>query len=445
MTSNMSMTITVIVALIVGASFIILFTFVAYETASASNVINFSDGQEFGKTMPALYYLNDCGFPGSTSDGNLKEIKERTWISMVKIDRKLGYGSGIKAPCTILTSELASEIPSLDRAIKGADGCINGSEVCQVSYGISMGGDESDYELTITQKEAAEILDKVRLGQYNTAMLASGDGFYMMWFHTSEESDGGAQVEASFLEPTPSYEPVSLAAGESISYSLLVKTWATHGGPAKIDLLTDSSAKDSGLLVQFEPSTLEMEERSEARAILKITATKDVKNGIYGIPMSARINDEGYIPVRNCDFTCLEIRVGNSNWHIQTFGSDSRIGLYGPGDTPEGLYLDLQTDKESYSVGQPIVISAFLINEGSERITLDGDLANRRLVSTIYAIIDSNGYSPGSVYGIDAYDFEATEPIMIDPKSKILLVRSFTWDRDNDVGWETNSGAVRRL
>lgn len=318
---------------------------------------------------------------------------------MVKIDRKLGLGSGIKAPCTILTSELASKIPSLDRAIKGADGCIEGSEVCQVSYGISRGGDEADYELTITQKEAAEILKDVRLGQSDTAMLASGDSFYMMWLHTSEESDGGAQVEAILLEPTPSYEPVSLTPGKSISYDLLVKTWATYGGSAKIDLLTSSSAKDSGLLVQFEPSTLEMEERSEARAILRITATKDVKNGIYEIPMSAKINDEGYIPVRNCDYSCLAIRVGNSNWHIQTFGSDSKIGLYGPGDIPEGLYLDLQTDKETYSIGQPIMLSAFLVNEGSESITLNGDVANRRLVTTIYAQIDSNGYSPGSVYG----------------------------------------------
>lgn len=53
MASNMDMTITVIVALIVGAGFIILLTFVAYETPSASNVINFSDGQEFGKNLPA--------------------------------------------------------------------------------------------------------------------------------------------------------------------------------------------------------------------------------------------------------------------------------------------------------------------------------------------------------------------------------------------------------
>jgi hypothetical protein len=207
-----------------------------------------------------------------------------------------------------------------------------------------------------------------------------------------------------------------------------VNTWAAYGGPAKIELISSPSARDSGLSVQFEPSTLTMEERSEAKAILKITAAQNVRNGSYKIPMSAKINDGGYIPVGSCDI-CLAIRIGNSSWHIQTFGSDTWIGQYGLGNIPDGLYLDLQTDKETYSLGEPIEIKTYIVNDGSESITLNAEDANRRLVTTIYGPMDEDGRSPGAVYGIDAYDFDGTESIVLQPKSKTLLVRSFVWDQ----------------
>lgn len=343
----------------------------------------------------------------------------------MKFDRSYGVWS-IDSPCTILTPELASKIPALTTAMKGADGCIAGTEVCQVSYGISRGGDEADYELTITKEEATDILKEVKLGQYNTAILADGGSFYTMRFHSQEADEfGGAQVEAQFLEPAPSYEPVSLNVGESIEYTLLVRTWATYGAPVKIDLLASSSAMDSGLLVRFDPPVLEMEERTEAKAILTITATEKVRDGTYDISVGGKINDNsGYFPVRECDFRCIEIMIGNKNWHISTFGSDTHMGQGGPGEIPDWLSLDFDTDKGDYSIGEPVEIKAYLVNDGSESVVLDRE--SRRLITMIYGPAEERG---NSVYGIDSYDFDATDPIVLEPHSKTLLVRSFVWNQ----------------
>jgi hypothetical protein len=415
---------TVIAALAVGIAFVILFAMAmpAISTSTRSN-----SGIESGTTMSASYFLNDCNLPSSSRAASdvIKEIKDRNWIAVAKVDRNLGIGTGLKAPCTIVTPELASKIPSLATAIKGADGCIAGTEVCQVSYGISRGGDEADYELTITKEEAANILKEVRFGQYNTAMLASGDSFYMMWFYSLEEGvPRGAQIETRFLEPFTPDIPVSLAAGQSISYTVLVKTWATYGGPAKIDLVAAASATDSGLLVKIEPATLEIPERSEAKAVLKITVTSDVRDGIYEIFVGGRINDDGLISSGPCDYGSCRITVGNSSWHISTFGSDTSMGQGGPGEIPDWLSLDFETDKGDYSIGEPIEIRAYVINEGSESMILDRE--SRRLITMIYGPAEDGG---GSVYGIDSYDFDATDPIIIEPHSKTLLVRSFMWDQ----------------
>lgn len=401
--------------LAIGISFIILFAVFIPSTALP---VKSSLQTDSGMNMPASYFLYDCVLPhdGSTPvESDL--VKDRNWISVAKVDSTTGVRNGIDAPCTIVTPDLAFKIPALTTAIKGADGCVDGTEVCEVSYGISVGGDSADYELTITKEEAVAILKEIRLGQYNAAMLASGDGFYMMWFHSIEEgTPAGAQIETLLLEPFPS-TPVPLAPGQSINYTLLVKTWATYGGPARIDLFASASARDSGLLVGLEPSTLKIPERSEAKAILKITASQDARDGIYDINVGGRINGGGYIPSGPCNYGDCKVRVGNSSWHIQTFGSDTQMGQYGPRKAPDWLRLEVETDKQVYAPREPVEIKAYLVNDGTESLTVDRNAT--RLITSII----------GPVYTIDAFDFDSADSIVVEPKSKVLLVRPFVWDQ----------------
>jgi hypothetical protein len=312
----------------------------------------------------------------------------------------------------------------LTTAIRGADGCLDGTEVCQVSYGISTLGDEADYELTITREEAESIAKEIRIGQYNSAMLASGDRFYTMWFNTVDEGAlRSAQIETSFLEPLPE-KPTPIAAGESLTFTVVIRTWATYGGPAHIDLTADLFARDSGLLANIEPAVLELPERSEAKAVVTITATQDARDGVYSFSVGGVINGYGLIPSGPCEYGSCEIKVGESGWHISTFGSDTQMWQSGPGKVPDWLRLDLETDKMTYKPGEPIEIRSYLSNDGEESLVLDR--GSMRLMTAVHGPTEKEG---SHVYGIDAYDFDSTDPLVIEPHATVLLVRSFTWDQ----------------
>jgi len=420
----------ILAGLSIGIGFIIILAIgIPFFAISSGNVLQNSESDS--RSMPASFYLNACELPANDramSTG--KEFDERTWISVVRIDRAFGVGAPPGVPCTILTSELVYKIPVLADAIQGADGCIDGTEICQVSSGISRGGDELDYEMTITKDDAARILSEFKLGPDNAAILASGNRFYTLWFYNYDRDAAifeGAQVEASFLDYHPSIMPIPLAAGQSVNFTMLVKAYATYGGPVTVDLLSTSSARDSGLLVEFEPATLEMEERTEARVTLRITATENVREGTYDIGAGGKINNYGYIPSGPCNYSCPVIKVGNSNWHIQTFGNDTQMAQYGLGTAPDWLRLDIETDKETYSAGEPIEVKAFLVNKGPQRLIIDGTEANRRMMTMIGGPVGENF---ASVYGIDAYDYQNdSNPIVVEPYSKKLLVRSFLWDQ----------------
>ncbi|MGI0012764.1 MAG: hypothetical protein ACREBU_04870 [Nitrososphaera sp.] len=431
----------VLTGLALGTGFVIMFAalmpvILDYGKANGSDLV------ESATSMPATYFLNNCTFPSVAASANFDgvspaqrfysgvdrafiQVKDRNWISVMRVDAG-NFDGAINAPCTILTTGLASQIPSLMTAIRGADGCSDGTEVCAVSYGISIGGDELDYELTLTREEVAAILRNIRLGQYNSAIIANGNSFYLMRFSSMDTKVGSVQIETQFLEPVPQI-PIPLAAGESVIYTLLVRTWATYGGPASIDLTASSSARDSGLLVAFEPSTLEVNERSEARALLTITATQNVRNGTYDVNVGGTINDAGLIPSGPCDHSCPAIRIGDSPWNIMTFGSDMRMWQSGPGKVPDWLRLEVDIAKKMYSSGEQIEIKTYLVNDGADKVVLDGEDSSRRLMIMISGPSE-NSTAATSVYGIDAYDL-GTDPITIEHKSKLLLVRPFIWDQ----------------
>lgn len=251
----------------------------------------------------------------NSSFSSLIELKERTWISVVKIANPSEI---VKGKCIVVVSqEIISKIPALVKAMSGADGCAAGTEVCEVSYGISSATgdpslgitilDKDDYELTVSHDEAIEIAKQFRttttgLGiddghsAAGAVVLAYNNSFYALYLHTADTKEGiGAQVEAKFVEPSTAAvvaaypTPAVLEKDRSLSYTVMLKTWATYGGPAEVDLRAATMA-DSGLQVRIEPDHLVIPERSEAKAKLVIS-NYDGRPGNYEIRVAGRINN----------------------------------------------------------------------------------------------------------------------------------------------------------
>jgi hypothetical protein len=78
----------------------------------------------------------------------------------------------------------------------------------------------------------------------------------------------------------------------------------------------------------------------------------------------------------------------------------------------------------TYKPGEPIEIRSYLSNDGEESLVLDR--GSMRLMTAVHGPTEKEG---SHVYGIDAYDFDSTDPLVIEPHATVLLVRSFTWDQ----------------
>ncbi|UVS68084.1 cupredoxin domain-containing protein [Nitrososphaera viennensis] len=374
----------------------------------------------------------DCSQPLAVASGQTgqTQLKERTWISVAKLSALPKVG---KVKCTAISQELLAKFPVLKEALKGADGCADGTEVCEVSYGMSSSlmdtslgisvPDREDYELSVTKAEAEAIAGELGISEPRRAILSYNDSLYVLYLRSAGTQDVSAQMESKFVEPV-SFVPVPLEKGRSLNYTLTIKTWATYGGPVEIDLNATASARDSGLDARFEPSRLVIPERSEASTRLVIRAGEDAKDGVYRIRIGGSINHSLILQDSPCKYGsgCPIVKIGASEWGIENYGSDQYIGLGGR-QPPEWLKATVETDKDAYSAGEDVKISAHLANEGAQAITLDNDT---RLILTIYD--DSNKYNE-NVYTIDSYIFGLKEPIVVEPGSKILLARAFQWDQ----------------
>ncbi|MGI0009433.1 MAG: hypothetical protein ACRD92_07415 [Nitrosopumilaceae archaeon] len=127
--------------------------------------------------------------------------KQRTWISVSRIE-----GNQTTQACTYLDENMLQKIPYLSEALVGADGCMDKTEICQVSRGMSIShdygfgisvDDSQDYEHSLTPEDAKLLVKEVNLSfdgyiYYGTVII---DGkYYLVVLQTSDES-ADAQAE----------------------------------------------------------------------------------------------------------------------------------------------------------------------------------------------------------------------------------------------------------
>ena len=158
-----------------------------------------------------------------------------------------------------------------------------------------------------------------------------------------------------------------------------------------------------------------------ANATLFVQASETARDGIYDIRIGGKAN--GNNAGLHCGHTdCPTVQIGDSDWSIRTFGSDTGMGI-GSGKPPENTSLEIELNKKEFFQGETVEIRAYLANNGTHPIVLDEPM--NLLIKAIRA--DSKGYY-SHFYGIDARN-ESGNSITIEPESKVLLVRPFYWDQ----------------
>lgn len=386
------------------------------------------------------------------NQSNNVATKDRTWISVREADfREASWWvahdndnpDAVPQPvihCTLLTSDKLDSIPQVASAMKGADGCKAGTEVCELPSGVSS-GEEWQYKLSITEEEARSIVEEVTLVA-NKAILQHDRRYYFLQLFTTDRNVE-PQAKVEFLDPhfagnTVDDEIIRLEKGQSITVPFVVRTFATFGKPANITLAAGVHARDSGLTATIEPSTFLIPERSAAKGNLTIAAGANAQDGVYQFSMVGR---DGWI--RTCgmhtDYDCPLVQIGDSIWQINT--SDGGVGLGGR-TPPQWLTLTTETDRDAYRSGETITIKSYIENNGNQTVTLSGmrlviDIGN----ATVYDNPNSSTTAPNIHYAIDAYPYDGeNDGIIIQPHTKVLLVRPFYWNQE--VGPSYFSGAI---
>jgi hypothetical protein len=364
-------------------------------------------------------------------------IAERSWLAVTSVDdpSKFQYddygrprGSFIaynsEAPRTNVTSGLLSKIPGLKNAFGGADGCRNGTEICEVSHGFSEGGDRESYELSVSRDEARAIKEEIPLSpKTNDALLAFGDKLYWLVLHTTSDFRA-PQMATELVEKVP-IEPTQLERGQTLEYTILIKTWATFGGPVEMNLYGAPSSADSGISVKVEPDHVVLNERAEQKVRLIITPTDKAKEGVYPIRMWGKFaNTDFFWPDNPCQHSaCPSVKVGKSLWRVGNYAGYSGIGGNKP---PEWLKLRLTTDKKTYHPGETVRFTAYLDNQSADSKLVIDEL---RLLINIY----SSGKSPAdNIFNIDAWymaDGNLADDIVLEPGSTIILAYPFEWNQ----------------
>ena len=321
----------------------------------------------------------------------------------------------------------------INRLLVGADGCKNDTEVCKISSGVSIDrsysflpsdtyiSDNDKFTVSIDTIQAKHLLSVVNWkidGNSHYSAIQQDKNQYLLILSTFDNVMTPV-VKMDLVDTSP--EPVSLGRGMTLNYPIHINTWATYGAPAQIDLFAVQNAKDSGIKVWIEPETLMIPERSNATSTLFIHASEDVQDGLYDIRVigKANGNNAGLYCSRT---TCPTVSVGDSDWSIRTFGSNTGMGI-GSGMPPDGTFLELELNKKEFFEGEIVEIKAYMTNNGTQPIVLDEPMS--LLIKAIRA--DSSGYYD-HFYGIDARN-ESDESITLEPNSKRLLVRPFYWDQ----------------
>jgi hypothetical protein len=360
----------------------------------------------------------------STDEFSLQKI---TWISVIEIEK-----NQTSRDCTILNEDSIYKLPKLEQSMVGATQCKEGNhESCSILSSIGMTSvydfgvavdDSLNYRTSLTYDETENLLHQIKMtvhGKQDFGDVQYRDKYYQVILQTTDQYIS-PQITAEFLQPI-NYTGDPLQKGESINYTVLVKTLATYGKPANVTFSARPNAKDSGLHADFEPSNLVIPERSEAKTNLIVHADENTRDGIYSFFYNGRTgNDMVWISCSSFN-SCPSVQIGDSPWSIQTYGNDTYGGNGNVNPIPS-LKLDVVTDKIIYHSGENVEIKNFIINNSTKKITLDKDL---RLWVQVYNKNQKGSYV--FFYAILAmYD---GQPMVLEPKSKTLLARAFYWDQ----------------
>jgi hypothetical protein len=443
MLARLVVTTRIIGGLVVGIIFMMFFSMLASSWVLADATPSSYSPSTAGQCDLYRPLSAEASYAPLVNQSDNLVLKERIWISVREADLREaswwvahGYDDPDAIPepiihCTLLTTDKLDRIPRVAAAIEGADGCKDGIEVCELPSGISFGG-EAQYKLSMSRGEAQSIVEEVVMVA-NKAILQHAGKYYFLQLFTTDENIG-PQARVEFLDPhfigntthTIDDEIIRLEKGQSITVPFVVRTFATFGKPANITLIAGVHARDSGLTLSVEPSTFVIPERSTSKGNLTITAVTNAQDGVYQFSM---VGKDGWIHICGMytDYTCPLIQIGDSIWEINTSGG---VGLGGK-QPPEWLKLMTETDNDVYRMGETVAIKSYIENDGDDIVTLSGtrlvvDIGN----ATIYADPNSSTTALNVLYAIDAYAYDGEDEIVVQPHSRVLLVRPFYWNQE---------------
>src|SRR3989441_7528978 len=221
-------------------------------------------------------------------------LNKTIWISVMEIKK-----NQTTLDCTSLNQQFLSSMPKMKQALGGADQCFNGNyDLCTVPSGMSIETnfyfgvpvrDYLDYQETLTPDEAVALFSNIKLssnGIWSYGDLEYNKKYYQLVLYTSNKSRQ-PQTYGEIVEKI-SYPPPQITQGQSIRYTITMKTLATYGKPAKLQFNASSMASDSGLKLTIDPDTLVIPERSQSNTTLTITATTGTLNGTYRISITGK-------------------------------------------------------------------------------------------------------------------------------------------------------------
>ena len=374
------------------------------------------------------YPLHGCGVKSVDS----YKINNETipWKKYTTISASNMGNSEIPDSLHIYTIDNLSDYAIIEALFAGADSCKNETEVCSISRGISIDRmypfgisvtDSDQYTVTLNQEQAQEMMSQLQ-------WTIKDDLVYSIVFHDNEHYllvlstfDNTRTPDVAMRLVDVLSDPAILKRDSILEYTIQLDTWATYGTDAKITFDSIQSARDSGIKTWVEPNTLIVPERSSANATLFVQALETTRDGIYDIRIGGKANGNNVgLHCGNTD--CPKVQIGDSDWSIRTFGSDTGMGI-GSGKAPEDTLVEIKLNKQEFFDGEIVEIKAYLINNGTQPIVLNEPM--NLLIKAIRA--DSKGYYD-HFYGIDARN-ESDNSIIVESNSRVLLVRPFYWDQ----------------
>ena len=374
------------------------------------------------------YPLHGCGIKSFDS----YKVADKTipWKKYNTISASSINYSEIPESLSVHKIDSLSDDNMIKTILAGADGCKNKTEVCTISRGISLDRtypfgisvtNSDQYTVTINQKQAEELISQIQATIKDDliySIVAYNEKYYFLIISTFDHKRA-PDISMRLIDVLPN-NPINLEKNSISEYKIEFESWSTYGTDAKITLNSIQSAKDSRINTWIEPEVLIIPERSIANATLFVQVPENARDGIYDIRVDGKANgNNAGLHCGNTD--CPIIQIGESEWSIQTYGSNSGRGI-GGGPAPDDTWLELELDKNEYSKGDIAEIKAYLVNNGTKSI----GFIPRELLITVIKTQPVEYYD--QLYGIDARN-ESDEMIVLNPESRTLLARTFYWNQ----------------